>query len=105
MHHGNRYALEHPERDKPLLQVVRPIVFKRERRPRKHLGRVNEVQSVRFQIGTALLFIPLVVHLQSVYTSKVPRKRQNMPANARVERPDASASRARTATRPAQTRS
>ena len=86
MHHGNGYTFEHPELDKPLLLVSKPIVLKRERRPREHFRRVNKVQAVRFQIGLALLFIPLIVHLRSVYTSEGKRKRQNMPANARAQR-------------------
>ena len=87
MHHGDGYTFEQPERDEPLLLLGKPIVFKCERRTRKHLGRVNEVQAVRLQISLALLFIPLVVHLQSVYTLQATCKRQILPANARVERP------------------
>ena len=86
MHHGHGYAFEQAQRDKSLFLVGKPIVLKRKRRSRKHLRRVNEVQAVRFQIGLALLFIPLIAHLQSVYTLKAKRKRQNMSANAPRER-------------------
>jgi hypothetical protein len=74
MHYGNGYAHEQAERDKPLLLVGKPIVLKGERRPREHLRRINEVQAVGFQIGFALIFIPLVLHLRSVYTILTPSK-------------------------------
>jgi hypothetical protein len=75
MHYGNGYAHEQAERNKSLLLVGKPIVLKGEGRPREHLRRVNEVQAVRFQIRFALIFIPLVLHLQSVYTISTPHKR------------------------------
>jgi hypothetical protein len=68
--------LSMPERDKPLLLVGKPIVLKRERRSRENLRRINEVQTVGFQIGFAPLFIPLVPHLRSVYTILIPRKKR-----------------------------
>jgi hypothetical protein len=40
---------------------------------------------VEFQIGIALIFIPLVLHLRSVYTIAIVRKRQNLPANRHFE--------------------
>jgi len=87
MHHRNGYVREHPESDKPLLLVGKPIVLKCERRSREHLRRVNEVQAMGFQIRLMLIFIPLVLHLRSVYTTQTTRKRPTLPANARVERP------------------
>jgi hypothetical protein len=74
MHYSNGYAHEQAERDEPLLLVGKPIVFKRERRSREHLRRINEVQPVGFQIGFALILIPLVLHLRSVYTHLTQRK-------------------------------
>ena len=84
MHYGNGYAHEQAERDKPLLQVSKPIVLKRERRPREHLRRVNEIQAVRFQIGFTLIFIPLVLHLRSVYTILTSRKRRRCRLTMRL---------------------
>ena len=85
MYHGNGYALQQAKRDKALLLVGKPIVFKRERRSRKDHWCINEVQGVEFQIGFALIFIPLVLHLRSVYTIAIARKRQNLPANRHFE--------------------
>ncbi len=82
MHDSNRYAHQQAERNKPLLLVGKPIVLKGERRPREHLRRINEVQAVGFQIGFALIFIPLVLHLRIVYTILTQRKRRKMPAKA-----------------------
>ena len=86
MHHGNGYSHEQAKRHKPLLLVGKPIVLKCERRPREHLRCINEVQAVGFQIGLALIFIPLVLHLRSVYTIVTTRKRPMLPANAPHER-------------------
>ena len=82
MHHGNGYSHKQTKRHKPLLLVGNPIVLKCERRSREHLRRINEVQAMGFQIGLALIFIALVLHLQSVYTPVTTRKRQILPANA-----------------------
>jgi hypothetical protein len=84
MHYGNGYAHEQAERDKPLLLVGKPIVLKGERRAREHLWRINEVQAVGFQICFALIFIPLELHLQSVYTILAPRKRRKCRLTTRL---------------------
>jgi hypothetical protein len=84
MHYRNGYAHEQAERDKPLLLVGKPIVLKRERRSREHLRRINEVQAVGFQIGFALIFIPLVLHLRSVYTLLTRRKRRRCRLTIRL---------------------
>jgi hypothetical protein len=87
VHHGDGYSHKQAKRHKPLLLVGKPIVLKCERRSSEHLRCINEVKAVGFQIGLALIFIPLVLHLQSVYTNVTTRKRSMLPANARVERP------------------
>jgi hypothetical protein len=86
MHHGNGYALKQTKSDKSLLLVGKPIIFKRECRSRKYLWRINEVQAVGFQIRLALILIPLVLHLRSVYTFVATRKRWNLPASAQAQR-------------------
>jgi hypothetical protein len=87
VHYGDGYSHKQAKRHKPLLLVGKPVILKCERRPREHLRCINEVQAVGFQIGLALIFIPLVLYLQSVYTIVTTRKRPILPANARVERP------------------
>ncbi len=84
MHHSHGYPHEQTERNKSLLLVGKPIALKRERRPREHLGRINKIQAVGFQIGLSFGFIPLVLHLRSVYTQSDQRKGQKLPANAKL---------------------
>jgi hypothetical protein len=74
MHQSHRDALQKTQRHKALFEVVKPVVLKRERRTREHLRSIYKVQAVGLQISSALFCVPLVAHLQSVYTKMILRK-------------------------------
>jgi hypothetical protein len=89
MHYRNGYVPEQSERNKPLFPVREPIVFECERRSDKHLRRVDEIQAVGLQVRLAFTFIPLKLHLRSVYTWLTQSKRR---ARLRIYNPPALAS-------------
>ncbi len=75
MHYRNGYVHEQSERNKSLFPVDKPIVFEGERRPDEHLVRIDKIQAVGLQVRLAFTFIPLKLHLPSVYTLLNQRKR------------------------------
>ena len=81
MHYRNGYVPEQSERNKPLFPVRESIVFERERRSDKHLRRVDEIQAVGLQVRLAFTFIPLKLHLRSVYTELTHSKRERVSAS------------------------
>jgi hypothetical protein len=73
MDDGYRDTSEESESDEPLLAAGKPIVFEGESKAFEDTRSVNEVESVRLQVGGAFYFRPCELHaamyIQRVMTS------------------------------------
>ena len=56
MNNGDRYASQKPQRDKALLAVGEPIIFKRKRYALEHRWRVDEIEPMLLYVERALPF-------------------------------------------------
>jgi len=83
--------LKKTQRNEPALAVGKAVVFECERQALKYCLGIDEVQSVVPKVGLALLLVPAVSHLRSVYTPETEGKPVHCSANARVQRPPANA--------------
>ena len=71
----DRNADEQPQSNKSLLLVTKPVVFVSCGWALKHPCRINEVELVIPKVQLALGFFPRELHLRSVYTVTLERKR------------------------------
>lgn len=65
---GNRYATEEAERHESLFPIGETVIFKGKRLEFKYPRRIDEVETVIFEILPALRFVPGKTHRITVYT-------------------------------------
>lgn len=61
-------SIKQSESAEPPLRISEAIVLERERRARKNLPRIDEVDAVVLEVLQPFRFVPLEPHLQNVYT-------------------------------------
>ena len=59
---------QQPQRYETMLVVIKAVIFESYRRSFKNPRRINEVNAMKFQIASALLFIPREPNRRIVYT-------------------------------------
>jgi hypothetical protein len=65
---GNCNTTEKAERDKALLSISEPVIFKGEGRSLEHARRIQEINAMSLQIDATFPFVPGEAHRRSVYT-------------------------------------
>lgn len=71
MHERHAHASEKAQGHEALLGILKSVVLKGERQPRKDLLSIHEIEAVRGQVGVALRFVPGELHRQTIYTDRI----------------------------------
>ena len=76
MHERHANASEKAQGHEALFGILKSVVLKGERQPRKDLLSIHEIEAVRGQVGLALRFVPGKLHCQTIYTDRIFVKRE-----------------------------
>ena len=68
VHGRNQYPTEKTERHKSLFSIFEAVVLEREGSPVKYFRRIDEIETVFFEVSPTLPFVPRKPHQPTVYT-------------------------------------
>ena len=75
MHERDTHASEETQGHKVLFRILESVILKGERRPRKDLLGIHEIEAVRGQVGAPLRLVPGKLHLKTIYADRIYVKR------------------------------